>query len=113
MKQEFYESPKRDNLFAASQVMPVVADKITVAKAGVLERGTLLTAAGAVVTAADTVYGVLAETVDTTDSTKEAAVYLTGEFNETALTVGGSISVADCKAAARKIGIFIKKNLTA
>lgn len=113
MMQETYESPKRDDLFAASQIMPVVADKITVAKAGEVKRGTLLTAAGAVATAAADVYGVLAETVDTTDSAKEAAVYLTGEFNETALTVGGSITVADCKAAARKIGIFIKKNLTA
>lgn len=100
-----------DNLFAATQVMPVVADSLSVAKSGVLARGTLLTAAGAVVSAAADVYAVLAEEVDTTDAAKEAAVYLTGEFNENALTVGGSLSVADCKAAARKVGIFIKKNV--
>lgn len=105
--QETY-SLEKDNLFAATQVMPVVADKLTVAKSGALKRGTLLTAAGAAVTAAADVYAVLAEDVDTTDAAKDAAVYLTGEFNQNALIVGGSISVADCKAAARKIGIFIK-----
>lgn len=102
---------KPDNLFAATQVMPVVADSLNVAKSGLLVRGTLLTAAGAVVTAAADVYAVLAEDVDTTDAAKDAPVYLTGEFNENALTVGGSIAVADVKTAARKIGIFIKKNV--
>lgn len=109
--QETY-SLEKDNLFAATQVMPVVADKLTVAKSGALKRGTLLTAAGAAVTAAADVYAVLAEDVDTTDAAKDAAVYLTGEFNQNALIVStpsaGTLAVADCKAAARKIGIFIK-----
>ena len=109
MKQETY-TLERDNLFAATQVMPVVADALTVGKAGVLVRGSLLTAAGALATAAADVYAVLAEDVDTTEAAKDAPVYLTGEFNENALTVGGDIAVADCKAAARKLGIFIKKN---
>lgn len=105
-----------DNLFAASQVMPVVADKLTIAQASAaLKRGTLLTAAGAAVTAAADVYAVLAEDVDTTSASKAAAVYLTGEFNENALKVGtpasGTLSVADCKTAARKIGIFIKPSI--
>ena len=99
-----------DNLFAATQVMPVVADSLTVAKAGKLVRGSLLTAAGVLATAAADVYAVLAEDVDTTDAAKDAPVYLTGEFNENALTVGDGIAVADCKVAARKLGIFIKKN---
>lgn len=100
-----------DNLFAASQVMPVVADSLTVAKAGKLVRGSLLTQAGALATAAADVYAVLAEDVDTTEAAKDAPVYLTGEFNENALTVGGDIAVAECKVAARKLGIFIKKNV--
>lgn len=102
----------RDDLFAASQIMPVVADKLTIAQGGTLKRGTLLSAAGAAVTAAADVYAVLAEDVDTTAAAKDAAVYLTGEFNQNALIVGtpasGTLTVADCKAAARKIGIFIK-----
>lgn len=113
MFQEKHDGFTPDKLFAASQIMPVVADEITVAKAGVVKRGTLLTVAGVVATAAADVYGVLAETVDTTDAAKKAPVYLTGEFNENALIVGGSISVADCKTAARKLGIFIKKNIDA
>lgn len=108
--QEQYETTP-DNLFAASQVMPVVSDKLTIAKTNVLTRGTLVSAAGAAVTAADDVYAVLAEDVDATDAEKDAAVYLTGEFNENALTVGDTIEVADCKAAARKIGIFIKPSI--
>lgn len=112
--QEKYETT-RDNLFAASQIMPVVTDKLNIAKAGVLKRGTILTSAGAAVTAATDVYAVLAEDVDTTADAKDAAVYLTGEFNENALVVGtpstGSLTVADCKATARKIGIFIKPSI--
>ena len=92
----------RDNLFAASQMMPVVADKLTVT--GPAKRGALLASTGAVVAAADEVYAVLAEDVETSG---EAAVYLTGEFNAAALSAG-SVAVADCKVPARKIGIFIK-----
>ena len=109
--QETFEMT-RDNLFAATQMMPVVADKLTVAKAGELKRGSLLKNDGAIVTtASDEVYAVLAEDVDTTDTAKEAAVYLTGEFNENALKVGGDIAVADVKVAARKVSIFIKENV--
>lgn len=104
-----------DNLFA-SNVFPVVADKITIASGqGALKRGALVTAAGALVTAAADVFGVLAEDVDATSAAVDAAVYLTGEFNEGALIVGtpssGTLSVADCKVTARKIGIFIKPSI--
>lgn len=97
----------RDNLFAASQVMPVVADALSI-PSGAFTRGTLVTAAGAAVTSAGDVYAVLAEDVDASAGAKVAAVYLTGEFNAAALVADGDLPVADCKAAARKIGIFIK-----
>ena len=61
------------------------------------------------------VYAVLAEDCDTTGGTaKKAAVYLTGDFNARALHVSeasGHASVADCKANARKVGIFIKDSV--
>ena len=61
------------------------------------------------------VYAVLAEDCDTTGgSAKKAAVYLTGDFNARALHVSeayGHASVADCKANARKVGIFIKDSV--
>lgn len=97
----------RDNLFAASQVMPVVADSLSI-PSGALKRGTLVSAAGAAVTAAEDVYAVLAEDVDASAGAKVAAVYLTGEFNAAALITDGVLAVSACKVAARKIGIFIK-----
>ncbi len=95
-----------DNLFA-SQVMPVVADEMTIAS-GVLKRGALLDANGALAGADAQVVAVLAEDVDATEGAKVAAVYLTGEFNGTALTVAGGATVEAVKAKARMAGIFIK-----
>lgn len=60
------------------------------------------------------VYAVLAEDCDTTSGAKSAPVYLTGDFNARALHVSeayGHASVADCKANARKVGIFIKDSV--
>lgn len=54
------------------------------------------------------VYAVLAEDCDTTDGAKDAAVYLTGDYNENHVIVANGVSVADCKVNARKVGIFIK-----
>jgi hypothetical protein len=109
---ETENSPKLDNLFSATQIMPVVPGKITLAMGVNAKRGALVTSAGALATAAADVYAVLAEDTDATGAATEAPVYLTGEFNANALSVGGSISVADCVVEARKIGIFIKENLT-
>lgn len=104
-----------DNLFAANQMMPVVSDTITIPSGSVLSRGTLVSVEGKAVTSADEVYGVLAQDVDASDSKVESVVFLTGEFNEAALTTGtpddGSLTPQDCKTAARKIGIFIKSNV--
>ena len=106
--QESYEM-KRENLFAATQMMPIVADEMEIAKSGELKRGSLLDEAGALVSAAGTaVYAVLAQDVDATNSAVKAPVYLTGEFNENGVIVGGDISAADVKASARKVGIFLK-----
>jgi len=99
---------ERDNLFA-SQVMPVVSDLMTVAQTGALKRGSVLTVGGTLAGAEDEVYAVLAEDVDTTAEAVEAAVYLTGEFNISALAVAEGAVVEDLKASARKVGIFFKK----
>lgn len=104
-----------DNLFAANQTMPVVTDAIKIPSGtGAMTRGTIVSSAGAAVTAAADVYGVLSEDVDASKTEVEAVIYLTGEFNANAMAVGtpssGSLSVADCKTAARKVGIFIKSN---
>ena len=102
-----------DNLFAANQTMPVVTDVIKVPSGeSVMKRGTLVASTGKAVTA--DVYGVLAEDVDASKSGVNTVIFLTGEFNEKAMSVGtptsGTLSVSDCKSSARKIGIFIKSN---
>ena len=110
-----------NNLFAG-HVMPKVDDTVTVAAGqGVLSRGTLLgvvTATGlakvvskAANDGSEKVYAVLAENVDTTNGDVQAPVYLTGEFNENALTVAAGDTVADHKASARAVGIFIKSTV--
>ena len=73
-----------DNLFAASQIMPVVADSMMVKTSqGVLKRGALLDKDGTLCkvdsgkTTISAVYAVLAEDVDTASGDKVAAVYLT------------------------------------
>ena len=100
----------RDNLFAASQIMPVDADSLQIASGQNLKRGSLVTENGSLCTTAgtDEVYAVLAEDCDATEAAKEAAVYLTGDYNENHIIVGGGATVADFKVSARKVGIFIK-----
>jgi hypothetical protein len=111
-----------DNLFGG-HIMPKVDDSLVVASGqGVLARGTLLglvTATGkakvvskSASDGSEKVYAVLAENVDTTNGDVLAPVYLTGEFNENALTVAEGDTVADHKASARAVGIFIKSTLS-
>lgn len=116
--QETYTSAA-ENLFA-SQVFPVVSDFIEVsATQGVLKRGALLDKSGTLCsvdsgksTISD-VYAVLAEDVDTTSGAKVAPVYLTGEFNEAALSfkTDNEAAISDFKPSARKVGIFFKSGI--
>lgn len=54
------------------------------------------------------VFGVLAEEVDCTGGSYFSAAYLTGEFNQNALTFGGSDTVDTHRKAARTLCIFFK-----
>lgn len=58
---------------------------------------------------------VLAEAVDATSADKKAAVYLTGEFNQDALTFGAghSKTTAATRDALRAFGIFLKSIIPA
>lgn len=106
-----------DNLFAG-HVMPKVTDTGTIAAGQKLIRGAVLgrvTADGklklldkAATDGSQNVYAILAEDVDATAGDKVAPIFLTGEFNENALTLAAGTTVGDIKAAARAIGIFIK-----
>lgn len=106
---EVETAPKKDNLFSATQIMPTVQDMMTVTAD--VKRGALIDAAGALITSstAANVYAVVAAD---TAKTKSAPVYLTGEFNVTAVKEATGIEItAAMKQAARKIGIFLKTNI--
>jgi bacterial surface protein 26-residue repeat/bacterial surface protein 26-residue repeat len=101
---------KPDNLFAANQELPAVADSIEIAAGQFLKRGSLVNRDGVLVSASDTdVYAVLARDCDTTEGASEAPVYLTGEFNTDAVKVNDNVDnmFAVC-VSARKAGIFLK-----
>lgn len=113
-----------DNLFAGTQVQPVVADEVILAAGqGILQRGTVLskTNGGEFVIVnsgadpvANTVDAILAETTDTGDSgAVPAPGYLTGEYNERALIFGGSDDADTHRDAARSNGIFFKDTVPA
>ena len=108
---------KADNLLAGE--FPRIVELATVS-GGKYARGTILgkiTASGkcTICTSAATdgskdAYAILAEAVDTSEKDKQAVVYLTGEFNVAALTVGSGLTVDGLKDALRAKSIFIKNN---
>ena len=101
---------KPDNLFAANQELPAVADALEIAASQNLKRGSLVTKDGVLVDANDTeVYAVLAKDCDTTDGAREAAVYLTGEFNIDEVKVNENVdNMFAVNVSARRTGIFLK-----
>lgn len=121
--QDTTNSPTPDNLFAGTQVQPVVADEVTVASGNTLTRGTVLgriTASGKVqavdsaqTDGSESPYAILAADVDASAADAVAPAYFTGEYNENALTFGGTDTADDHRDACRKLGIFLKTNVSA
>ncbi|MDQ0353034.1 hypothetical protein J2R98_002895 [Alkalibacillus filiformis] len=106
------------NLIAGG-TMPKVTDGMTL-KAGQVypegsvlaldaeDKGVLVDSAGA--GSVQNPYAILMDEVDATDTDQRAAVYLTGEFNQDALTFGGTDTASTHKVAMRNIGLFLKTN---
>lgn len=109
---------EHDNLFAGNA--EVVTDTVTLKSGASYVRGSVLgivTATGeaalvdsAATDGSQTPYSILQEDVDATSEAKPGAIYLTGEFNENALTFGGTDTAATHKTKLREIGIFLKTN---
>ena len=108
-----------DSLFASNTV-PVVTEGIILAKSqGVVKRGTvigLITASG-LAKAVDSTksdgtqvpYAILTDDVDTTGTVDvKAAAYVSGYFNKSALTFGGTDTAVTHKVALRTLGIYLK-----
>lgn len=105
-----------DGLIAGD--FPLVTDTETVLTGLDLERGTLMgkiTATGQIQacdhTASDgseTPFGVLAEDIDTSGGAATGLIYLTGIFDSSKLTFGGSTAIADVKDAMRNVNLYAK-----
>lgn len=113
-----------DNLYAGETSR--VTEKLVIAEgAGDLKRGAVLAANSAgkyVLVDTDagdpgdirrTPYAVLAHDADATSDDIEAMAYLSGHFNELALTFGGTDDADDHRAKLRELGIFLSKNMGA
>lgn len=103
---------------------PVVTDIVTILSGEVRSRGTCLgkiTSGGkhVIVNSAGTDDGrrapvaILAEDVDATAGDKQALVYLSGAFNESAVVFGGTDTAATHRVALRDLNIYLKKAVSA
>lgn len=103
-------STNADNLFAGE--FPRVSELVTIT-GGNYVRGTVLKQTDGAYTicgASDTPEAILAETTNASEDDKQAVVYLTGVFNQSALTVANGATVAGLKARLRAKSIFLKTN---
>lgn len=107
----FYENERVLNVYAVAEGIAGNAISLSTNGSNITKSGDTLTGGEDEGIVMD-VYAVLAEDCDTTEGAKEAAVYLTGEFNIDAVKVNENVDdMAAVKIAARKVGIFLKKNI--
>lgn len=99
---------------------PRIERIITIASGSALTKGSVLgriTASGKFVLSesdatdgSETPDAILAEDVDASAEDKQSVVYFSGEFNENALTLGGSFTLDDIRAGLRSKSIFLRSN---
>jgi len=102
---------------------PVVTDIVTIASGQNLTRGALLgkiTATGkyalcdsAASDGSQAPLAILAEDADASAADAQATVYLSGAFNENAVTFGGTDTADTHRAALRDLNIYLKKSVPA
>jgi hypothetical protein len=100
---------------------PLVTDNVTILSGQNLVRGTLLgkiTATGkyikCVSTAVDgsqTPQVILSEDCDASAADQSAVVYLSGAFNQAAVTFGGADTAATHRSALRDLNIYLKSGV--
>ena len=96
---------------------------VTITGAAALVRGTVLgritasdkyqTSLSAAVDGSQVPKAILAQDVDVTGGDLTAPIFLTGEFNEDALTLGAAHTLASIRDGLRQMGIFLKKIIAA
>jgi hypothetical protein len=108
-----------DSLIAGD--MPLRARKVTIGTSQTIVRGHVLgqitTGGNVIVSLSDAEDGsevprfIAAESITTGGSTAEAIVYEAGEFNEDALTLGASHTIATIREGLRGLGIYLTNAL--
>ncbi|HBL6966159.1 head decoration protein [Morganella morganii] len=103
--------------------LQVVTDTSIIAKAGILKRGTILgkvTDSGeyalskkGAADGSEIPCAILADDVDTTDSSVSGGVYLMGEFNQNRIIHDESWTAAELKDALRKFSVFLRDSVQA
>jgi hypothetical protein len=83
---------------------------VTVAYSG---EGLYTIATAAALDGSATPCAILIDDVDVTGGDKRAGIYLMGQFNDRAVTLGAGITAAGAKAALRKRGIFLTSSISA
>ena len=99
---------------------PRIERIITIASGSALTKGAVLgriTVSGKFILSAagasdgsETPDAILAEDVDASAEDKQAVVYFSGEFNETALTLGNGHTLESIRAGLRSKSLFLRKN---
>ena len=98
----------RDNLIVSTDA-PLIVQSITIPSGtGALKRGTVVDAAGKVLTTDLIPHGILCDDVDATSAEVVAEVYVSGCFNKNALIVAGGYTLStDNIKALRNGSIFV------
>lgn len=110
-----------DQLIAGDHKL--VTNSVTILAGQVLQRGAVLgqiTASGkyilALSAAADgsqNPVAIAADYIDATAGDVNGGIYLAGEFNSAAITLGAGITLAAATAALRPLAIYLKNNVSA
>lgn len=107
----------------AGELKIVTTNVVIASGAGIVKRGTVLglvTASGKYIVSVKSANdgsqnpaAVLADDVDATSADATGGAYLTGEFNENALTMDATWSAATLRPVFRQVGIHIKSAVIA
>lgn len=97
--------------FTAGGTPMVAGDTFTITVAA--GSGSYKLAAAAAVDGSQTPVAILADAADASGGDVTGSIYLTGEFNQRALTLGAGITTAIAKAALRLVNIFVKTSNSA
>ncbi|MDE1478633.1 head decoration protein [Xenorhabdus bovienii] len=103
--------------------LQIVTESVTIAKAGILKRGTVLgviKATGEYVVSkkgaedgSQIPSAILVDNVDATENSVSGGVYLMGEFNQNRIIYDESWTLSELTAGLRKFSIFLRDSVTA